>query len=391
MKGDKATLDAALTSVRFDSLADRLALSGALSEAFDSVEDNPAAYRHFAEAALDRISKEPAVEGLSEMRPKPEEYAVPLARLAAEAQLLAAACELLHAEFDAARARLDGAWRSLDGGRDALPLVARMETIASILRTVSGRPAEGLALVERAAETFAVTGHPVDAARAEFAKGLAVLAAGETREGSVSLRRARGAFARTGAWGAFAMTVTALAVAETGPGNGPELKGLFRASLGRLRRADALDAFQFLRSTHRVVLLTRREPKQGKGTGAAKKASEPPCFEPSLPFLMRGGDLLADGIVSAAREGDDALCECLRALDGHAERLRAAVWLRERVDPRRRKPAPHPCPRGTHLRGSRDADSRQRRGRSGDGSLLSDGASRRDTSGVKRQFTVVSG
>ena len=50
------------------------------------------------------------------------------------------------------------------------------------------------------------------------------------------------------------MTVTALAVAETGRSDGPELKGLFRASLGRLRRAGALDAFQFLRATHRVVL-----------------------------------------------------------------------------------------------------------------------------------------
>ena len=263
VKGDKATLDAALASIRFDSLADRLALSGALSEAFDRVEDDPAAYRRFAEAALERISKEPAVEGLSEMRPKPEEYAAPLARLAAEAQLLAAACELLHAEFDAARERLEAAWRSLDGGRDALPLVARMETIASILRTISGRPMEGLALAERAAETFAVTGHPVDAARAEFAKGLAELAAGSTREGNVSLRRARGAFARSGAWGAFALTVTALAVAETGPSDGPELKGLFRASLGRLRRAGALDAFQFLRATHRVVLLDAPRAEAG--------------------------------------------------------------------------------------------------------------------------------
>ena len=162
-KSGKAPVDSALASFGFDSLADRLTLSGALSAAFDRVEDDPAACRRFAEAALDRISKEPAVEGLNEMRPKPEEYTAPLSRLAAEAQLLLAACEVLHAEFDAARARLDAAWRSLDGGKDVLPLVARMETIASILRTITGRPAEGLALADRAAETFAVTGHPVDA------------------------------------------------------------------------------------------------------------------------------------------------------------------------------------------------------------------------------------
>ena len=201
------------------------------------------------------------------MRPKPEEYAAPLAGLSAEAQLLVAASELLHAEFDAARSRLEAAWRSLDGGKLALPLVARVETVASILRTAAGKPAEGLALAERAAETFAVTGHPVDAARVEFAKGLAEMAAGNTHEGSVSLRRARGAFARAGSWGAFALTVTALAVAETGPGDGAALKGLFRASLGRLRRAGALDAFQFLRAIHRVILLTRRDPKRRKRKG----------------------------------------------------------------------------------------------------------------------------
>ena len=165
-----------------------------------------------------------------------------------------------------------------------------------------------------------LTGHPVDTARAEFAKGLAEMAAGSTRQGNVSLRRARGAFARSGAWGAFAMTVTALAVAETGPSDGPELKGLFRAALARLRRAGALDAFQFIRATHRVVLLTRREPKRGSGTGTTKRVAEPPRFEPPLPYLMRGGDLLANGIVSSAREGDDALRNCLRALYGHAAR-----------------------------------------------------------------------
>jgi len=112
------------------------------------------------------------------MRPKPQEYAAPLAGLSASAQLLVAAGDLLHAEFDRARVRLEAAWRSLEGGRDALPLVARLETIASILRTIAGRPAEGLALAERAAETFAVTGQTVDAARAELAKGLAELGAG---------------------------------------------------------------------------------------------------------------------------------------------------------------------------------------------------------------------
>jgi len=56
-------VESALASLRLDSLADRLALADALSEAFDRMEDDPAAWRRFGEATLERISKEPPSRG----------------------------------------------------------------------------------------------------------------------------------------------------------------------------------------------------------------------------------------------------------------------------------------------------------------------------------------
>ncbi len=310
---DDGAREAALAALDLDAIRDRLALAYALDGRFERVEQDATLSGRLAAAALDRISKEAprSAGGVAERT-------VPLADLRGKALLLSGAANLFGGGFAEVEVRLQTAWRAFGKGQASEPLLARTETLEALRRVVEGRWKEAEALAARAGETFAFTGAEADAARATLASGLAAWGEGRNRAALTLLRKAALGFQRAEAWGGFSIAACAAALCLAADGQVAESRRAFCDLRRRKARRAPLAERLFVRETERIALLLVREP------GKKKEATF--RFSPSDILLLRAASFLADGIVSAAREGGEKLEVSLRALDEHPARAFAFLY-----------------------------------------------------------------
>jgi tetratricopeptide (TPR) repeat protein len=224
---------------------------------------------------------------------------VSIASLRGRALLLSGAAALWSGDLDAARDGLLSAWRSFGEGRLSEPHLARVETFEALRRISEGHPAEAAALAGRAEETFAISGHEVDAARATLGAGLAAWGAGRHREGASLLRKSALGFRRAAAWSSFVTASCAAALCLAAHGQIEDSRRAFRDLRRRKAQEAPLADRMFVRETERIALLSERKPSKGKKTAAPFSAAD--------AILLRGASVLGENLVASARKGDEEL------------------------------------------------------------------------------------
>ena len=302
----------ALSGLDLGTISGRLALAYALDDATARAELDASRRGRLSAAVLERLSSE---TGKAE---SDAERVMPITDLRGRALLLSGAAALFSGDFESSEARLRAAWRVFGEGRASEPLLARTEVFEALRRVAEGRWAEAEALADRAGETFALTGAGPDAARANFASGLAQWGSGRNRAAVTLLRKSALGFQRAESWGGYVTAACAAALCLAADGRVVDSRRAFCELRRRKARRAPLAERMFVRETERIALLLVREPGKKKGPAFT--------FSPADVVLLRASSALADGVVAAARENDEKLGATLRALDENPARAFALLY-----------------------------------------------------------------
>ncbi|HQR44570.1 MAG TPA: hypothetical protein PK598_00980, partial [Thermoanaerobaculia bacterium] len=291
------------------TLRDRLALAYALDGAISEVEEDPALWARVGEAVRDWLDRAGSLAGTACHEPAPEAV-IPAADLRGRALLLIGAADLWSGDFamilpaeGREQEALDAAWTSFGKGRGSEPLLARVESFEALRRIEEGRFGEAAVLASRAVETFVVSGHEADLARATLAAGLAEWGEGRRRPALTALRQAAKAFRGGEVWGGYVVATCAVALCLAAEGKIEDARRKFRDTRRRPLRKAPLELRLFFRETERIALLLERRPKKGQ---------PPSVFNPPDVIRLRAADSLAKQILIAARAGGGELEASLR-------------------------------------------------------------------------------
>jgi tetratricopeptide (TPR) repeat protein len=303
------------------SLADRWALGRALESALDGVSAAPRRCLAFADRVRERfggVDQAPYAAAPARLMTVVE-YAAPLIDLFALARLVKGAALVEMARFEEAEVELRSAYRSFGEGRGSDHHFAWAEVFASRCLSMSGRPAQGLVLAERAHVTFESLELPAGVAEVAQSSGIAWYYLGNPDVAAREFHRAEDAFARLERWDSYVAAIGCQAFAFMDLGRLDKSLECYAKARSRAVRAEANEAYVSL--TADVRLLLERESQW-----RARHFTHGPRVHLPVAFGARDGRQVANHIVKAlAEKGLDRTKELLGSLE--AERCRGYAYL----------------------------------------------------------------
>lgn len=339
----EADLDAALSGLDLGSLQHRYALSYALSAARTRMAEGARRWRGFADAALARLSR---------TKPRPvsiAEIACPLADLLGDAHLLAGFARNWTADFDLAGEHLAAAYERYGEGACSERSFALVELHESQRRSFTERASEGLHLAERAKATFTSLGLGDEAARAGFARGIALSYLERDAEAVEEFRATLPIFAEAGLWNAYGSVLNNLGTSLLFLERLDEAKQEYARALKLVSTTERPAIHAFLRHNLATLLLrSGRYREAARAFHAAarlfeRQGSRHDAFIARLYLVeaqARGGSLgparrqleaIADEARTSLPLDSSTLRALARALAGEAPDLEAFAQHREKA------------------------------------------------------------
>lgn len=210
----------ALDALDLSGLSNRFLLARTLQRGSVLISEGPARWRDLADAAVSRVKREPFVDVSAAPKGAVSltEFACPIADLLGNAYVLAGHARNCTGELDRGGVDLVKAYGFFARGRADESDFAMVELHESQRRSFDGRPRQGLALAERAERTFERTLMPDFAARARYARALALAVLKRPEEALALFRDARTVFEEHALWAMYDSTLGSIgaALAELG-------------------------------------------------------------------------------------------------------------------------------------------------------------------------------
>src|SRR5512135_2738537 len=166
LESDHALRDS-LHALRLTELTDRYALGYGLDAALGRMVEAPARWLALGDAATARVRRERRLDSDPRV-----ERAVPLAHLGGAARLLSGAACNWTGDLERGGRELAAAWRAFTAGDLSSMRLAQVDVVESRRRTFLERADEGIAIADRAQETFAALDLTEKMARARGAQAL---------------------------------------------------------------------------------------------------------------------------------------------------------------------------------------------------------------------------
>lgn len=295
----ETTLRELLGGLDLTELRDRYGLGYALDAVVrHHMTEGPPRWLAFVAVTLERLDLERTLQGEDPRSSlSPAEYAYPLVELRARCHLLAGYARNWTGDFAQGGEDLLLAYRLYAQGVAAEQSFALVEHHESQRRSFLDRPAEALVLAQRSRMTFEMLGLAEDAARAQFAEGLALSGLGREDEAVPAFRSTLPVFAEAGLWSAYASVLNNIGASLLFLGRLDEAHREYARALQKISATEQPSIHAFVRYNLALLLFKggRHREAAASFVGAASLYERLGSTADALTATLYGIEALARG------------------------------------------------------------------------------------------------